>query len=282
MSAAGPQIPPRGRAAVGNTRTGRPKRFQPPPQSFLPLADSTQPQPIELACLAYHYLLPLFPKTALSLLEEAAATLPALTALKERRAVRLDDIVAEWMAAKQRQWNDKRLTALLDEMDERHQQDERKDEAGSSRESGGLLQRTVSTVLQLLADYSTLRQSRQQAETVTQSTIQPSKPLILHSRFHAQRSSPHPSLFSLCVLVSCLLRDVCRVAVRQLSVEPRAALSTGQQLVRHTVAFRRPCVIIGPLCRRQWQLSSFVRGHTETQISDCAALPSARYCCRHC
>ena len=166
------------RPAAANKRTGRPKRLQPPPQSFPPLPPTAQPQPVELACLAYHYLRPLFPKTAESLLSEAAGTLPALGLLVEQSGgVRLENVVGEWMRGKQKEWEERRLVKLLDGLEQQQQQqqpaDEQKDGSsnGRSSEGAGLVQRTVTTLLQLLTDYSTLRQTEEKV----------SQPLESHS-----------------------------------------------------------------------------------------------------
>ena len=147
-----------------NRRTGRPKRIQLPSHSFPPLPAAAQPQPVELACLVYRYLLPLYPQTAQSLLHEAADSLPALAALKQQRCAQLAAIVSDWLQLQQRQWDERRLVALLDGLEQRQTDDERKEDGGVD-EGGGLLQRTVVGVMQLLADYNT---ARRQQEKVSQ------------------------------------------------------------------------------------------------------------------
>jgi len=200
MSSASEQQQQQRRAAVGK-RTGRPKRLQPPAQSFLPLPPSAQPQPIELACLVYHYLSPLYPATAESLLTEAAATLPALSALMEQRAVPLQAVVAEWMHGKQRQWDERRLVALLDGLEQRPHEEQKV--AGDGGPGDGLLRRTVSTVVQLLADYSTLRQSQQQQQQQQEEEEQVTPLTLAHSLSHAPLLSAHPSHPSVPALACC-------------------------------------------------------------------------------
>lgn len=185
--------PARRTVATGNKRTGRPKRLQPPSQPFLPLSPSAQPQPIELACIVHQYLLPRYPTAAAALLNEATTTLPALGALIEQRGVPLERIVAEWMAGRQKEWYERRLVSSLDGLDNGGAAD-RVDE-GSVALPGGMLQRTVSTIVQLTADYRTLRQSEEERAKVN--------PLRQPQRPHNPPSISAPD----CPLSHCCVSD---------------------------------------------------------------------------
>ena len=92
--------------------------------------------------------------------------MPALGALTQQTGgVLLKDVVGEWMRGKQKEWEETRLVTMLDSLEQQqqqhHQQDEQKDGSGGSDGSSGLLKRTVSTMMQLLTDYNTLRQSEE-------------------------------------------------------------------------------------------------------------------------
>ena len=132
----------------------------PPPSPFPPLPPSAQPQPVELACLTYRYLLPLYPRTAESLLHEASAAHPAIAALAQQTSVALEDVVGHWIAAKQKQWDERRLVTLLDGLEQPGLDEHTADGNGGS--GGGLLQRTVSTIMQVLTDYNTLRRTQEE------------------------------------------------------------------------------------------------------------------------
>ena len=219
------------RPASGNKRTGRPKRLQPPPRSFHSLPSSAQPQPVELACLVYQYLLPLYPNTAQSLLDEAAAALPAFAALKEQTSVKLLDVVAEWMRAKQRQWDEKRLLQLLDGLEE---QSEQKDDGGGGGGSG-LLQRTVSTVVQLLTDYHTLRQSEEKVSLPITAQHQHSTPTRLPPLPSSLPSSSLPP-----DVRSVLCASAAYVGHGRVQLEPAASLPS--LVLVNTVSCHSPLV----------------------------------------
>ena len=152
-------------------RTGRPRNLQAQLTfpSVVPSSPSTphRPQPEEVACIVYHYLVAHFPTAAAQLKKDARATMPAFLPLLEHQAVPLADVLTHFIGHQQSEAQERAIVATLASStaeegadDDEEEGGERKD--GDDRGSGGVIGSTFTAMRQLLRDYSAQRREVQQ------------------------------------------------------------------------------------------------------------------------